>query len=178
MKKISFHIIIVLFSGSLFMGCKQAGDPDKKRIAEANETIQKASSPFIPIALTDTSKTHIGIKVNFDNGLFVLDTSSISVRPGRLPYLKNNNMPFVVIYKDASGKQLGKHQIEDPTVITSCDEGGKPFTKKLSKGSFELLLPNNTQISTVEFTYNDKKVAELRIPSLNVNNSNNPNRPG
>ena len=162
--KYILSIIALIVSAGIITGCNQE-DPDKKRIAEANAGIQqKNTANFDPAISASQANTHIGYMVNFTGTTFTVDSASVSVRNGKLPYLSDKGLPFEVIYKSADGNILGSYRRSSPLTIQSCDEGSQPHIKKLTSGSFELLLPNNLSIAAIELKENDSAVARFKVP--------------
>ena len=131
-------------------------DPDKQKVEEANAAILKDAAQF-----NAQPSAHIGMIVRFADDQFTIDSTTASIRPGRLPYL-NNDDPFEVIYKSADGRILGQYRIHSPLLIASCDGAQAPLTKRLTNGTFELLVPNNPAINSIELRESGKSVVNFR----------------
>ena len=157
----SIPIVVAVLCVTILSCGQDQKDPDKQKVEEANASIQKDLGKFKPTSVNFQPSSHAGMLVTFSDNQFTIDSTTASIRPGRLPYTKSD-APFEVIYKSADGRILGQYRIPSPLLITSCDSGQAPVTKRLTSGKFELLLPNNTAINSIELRENGKSVANFR----------------
>jgi hypothetical protein len=159
-------IFIIVFSICLLflIACsQQKEDPRKKKVEETNATVEAQVGNFNPAYVTDKSNIHFAVKVEFDNSTFNIIPNSLQMRPGRLPYVKNERKPFAISYFDKSGKTIDQYYIDDPRALRSCDTGNPPNTKTLAKGSFYLLVPDNREITTIRFITDNKEQQRFNV---------------
>src|SRR5919112_514064 len=126
MKAINKILIIfaTIFLSSAIYSCNsQSKNPDKSRVEDANETIEKQKGQFNPGFQYNPQSTHLAVKVNFDNGVFQLASQSYTRRPGKLPYSKSGGGNFIVEMRDARNAIIGRYYHENPTTVRVCEEG-------------------------------------------------------
>jgi hypothetical protein len=154
-----------IFVALFLLSCgRQATGDDKKKVQDANTTVEKQKGQFDPAFQKNPKSSHFAAKINFDNGVFQLDPTAITKRAGRLPYGQHGGGDLMIEYRDSESRSLGKYFIQNPMKLRSCDTGSAPFTKAINKGSFELFLPANPSITTVEFFAEGKSLAKLSVP--------------
>ena len=177
----SIAITLALYALAVSSCNSQSKDPDKEKIRAANTRIEQQVGQFDPAFTLNPKNTHIAVQVNYENGAFQLATPAYTMRPGKMPYPKDGGGDFIVALKDAADKSVGRYFMENPTAVRVCDREPAPPTGSttIAKGSFDLLLPNDRSIASVEFIASGKSIGRLSVPlgrmqEVKEGNDNNP----
>ena len=167
MKKHIFILILFFVSGSFLTSCGQEKDKSKKEVEAAVDKLDSMKGTFNPSAAINPSSSHWAVRASFDGQQYKIDTSYISVRAGKIPYLPEEKtvLPFAVKYYDAAGKLLGQYSIENPTSLRSC-EPGKEDVKPGVISKFEILLPAIDAIQNVQIYTNGKEAKRFLVPAI------------
>ena len=150
MMKIVALISFVLMLSWLSGGCARKNA--ENQLAEDREKVEKSISAFNPAYFRDNDRKHITVFFDIVDGNLSISPRPAEIRPGRLPFRAASAGPFLVVYKNAEGKELGRYATEDPTVVRGFDSSGdnKPSLKSIRDGTIEILLTANPAIATVE----------------------------
>jgi len=155
---------LMLFPAVLMISCKQPAKEDE--LAKNLSLLDEQAGTYTPQKPgIDIQSSHIAVKIIYDNGKWLLDSSFSELRPGKLPYLLKGSGSFEVIYRDASGKEIGRYRYEDPTLRRVC-EGEKPGFSKADRAVIEILLPGNQAIDRFELKQEGISVTSFKVPPV------------
>lgn len=160
-------ILPVLFIGLLSVyltGCSDAMD-DYDRYKAQNDVAEKTPD-FDPAYFKDTKQRHMAVFFDIQDDMLRLSDRPVQVRPGNMPYRSESAGNVKIVYKNAEGKTLGSYSTYDPILARSCDEqrgGLKGEFKTIVKGTVEVLLPLNQQISQIEIISADDKRKSFKV---------------
>lgn len=160
-------IVPVLFIGLLscyLSGCNDAME-DYNRYKAQNDIAEKTPD-FDPTYYKDTKRRHMAVFFDVQDGELKLSARPVQVRVGNMPYKPESAGNVKIVYKNAEGKTLGNYNVYDPILARSCDEqkgGLKGEFKKITKGTIEVLLPLNQQISQIEIIAADDKRKSFNV---------------
>ncbi|NIP23807.1 MAG: hypothetical protein GWN67_01280 [Phycisphaerae bacterium] len=136
-----------------------------QKFASNRKKVEKNTPPFDPAYFRQADRKHLAIFFEVKDGRLVLSDRPAQVRPARMPYRSPTTGDVVVVYRDAGGKQIGRYAISDPVVARSCDvdKGRKGAVARLQKGTVEILVPYDPEISTVEIAPKEGKFTSFKV---------------
>lgn len=156
-------ILPILFIG-LLSGCSDAMD-DYNRYKAQNDVAEKTPD-FDPTYYKDTKRRHMAVFFDVQDGKLKLSAKPAQVRVGNMPYKPKSSGNVRIVYKNAESKTLGSYSVYDPILVRSCDEqkgGVKGEFKTIEKGTIEVLVPLNQEISQIEIISADDKRKSFKV---------------
>lgn len=161
LKNIQLYIVSTLFI-SVLTGCGSMG-----QYSEYNKQQKAADATpsFDPAYFKDSKRRHLAVTFDIEEGVLKQPTKPIEVRPGNLPYRSATAGDVVIVYRDKSGKELGRYAVHDPVLARSCesDEGREGELKTIPNGNVEVLLPLDSRIAQVDVGRPNKKAKQFPI---------------
>lgn len=159
-------ITILTFSMStafFLNGCKSNQNKQNAELQDALETIDKNVGAYDPSVAIKEGSSHRALILQYAGGMYTLDSIS-EARKGRLPYKlqEKNSLPFRVTFYDAQNKPLGGYSIENPMMLRSCEPGAEDI-RMTDSMQFEILIPDNRNISTVRIAEQQKELASFSL---------------
>ena len=133
----------------------------KRDVVKKRQQTKKKTRGFDPAYFNQPQNRHVVLvfRLEEDQSYSVIGADA---RPGKMPHNASSGGEFQVRLKDANEKVLGDFSYENPGVFRSCEEekvaaydGGRPLT-------FELALPFDRTLSTLEIQVGERK-QEIRI---------------
>jgi hypothetical protein len=162
MKKQILYIIGILLL--FFISCNQKTAEKKAALYNALDEIDKNTEGFNPAYFND-STGYIVIKAVYKNGAYIPDSVVAFKRNGKFPYRteKTTSLPYVVSYYNANGALAGAYSIDNPVMSKSCEEGQQGIRVNENM-PFEILLPNDKNITRYTISVQGKEVAGKNLP--------------
>ncbi|HEY1031269.1 MAG TPA: hypothetical protein VGD89_05815 [Flavipsychrobacter sp.] len=162
------HMYIVLSVAVLLLAsCKgeqqqQQGQEDE--LSKQLPELDRLAGDYTPQQEGDFKTYHLALKGRVMNGVWMIDSNATYMRPGRLPYGAASGGDMMVVYTDASGKELGKYRVEHPGKQRTCDDGNGGM-KVATSYDFEILLPGREDIGSVALQQDGKTVQQFKVPT-------------
>ncbi|MEP6728903.1 MAG: hypothetical protein ABJC98_23965 [Bacteroidota bacterium] len=162
-----YFIILLLSMQLLISSCKQNNKAqENKAVDAALQKTEEQKGSFDPAYFKDSANAHLAIELSYANNQFAATPGTASFRPGRSPYpAGDTSHAFVVRYKDANGKIVGSYSFDNPGLLRACD-GSRPQVIKTDNIHFEILVPANKAITTVEISNKGKTISNFTVPTV------------
>lgn len=165
MKNFIFIIIIV----AILVSCSMRENKGKDNVKEQIEKLDSLKGSFSPSYVNDAENTHIGLDVEFKNGQFNIIPSTLSIRPGRVPYSDGDiSKPFILSFKDINAKDVFTYSIIHPGLRRVC-EAENPKSVVENDFIFEILMPANRGITSFQLANKDSLVFDFKLPPIRQN---------
>ena len=149
----------------LVSGCSTADKREYKAYKE-QQKIQRLSGDFDPAYFRNTENRHMAVFFRISGGKLQPVATPPQSRPGGMPYRSADAGNVLVIYRDSSGKELGRYAVEDPLLVRSCDfDNNKTglLNPLPENTSIEILLPDLPTITQIEIGRIDGKRKTFKI---------------
>ena len=161
-----YFIILLLTMPLLISSCKQNKAQENKAVDAALQKIDEQKGSFDPAYFKDSANGHLAIELSYANNQFAATPGTASFRPGKSPYpAGDTSRSFIVRYKDANGKIVGSYSFDNPGLLRACD-GSHREVIKTDNVHFEILVPVNKAITTVEISNKGKTISNFAVPAV------------
>jgi hypothetical protein len=121
---------------------------------------------YDPAAAADSTRRHYAVAFRITNGVLTPEDSPAEIRPGNPPYhppIAAGGM--LVVYRDATGTELGRYTIEDPGSARSCDQadGKRGESRPIDSGRVAIALPPLPSIAQLDLGPSPDKLRRFDV---------------
>ena len=127
--------------------------------------VDQQHKPFNPNYNVDTSTVTLHLTFKVQGGQILPKPIKAEIVLARFPYRPTPGT-FVMTQLDAQKKSIGSYSIENPLVVRSCDEPGKPGLSLMQAGEISVRLPylsTALYLQMKDSTLKDAKAVEVEL---------------
>lgn len=164
MKTTYLFLLLTMLTGYCYAqtSTEKLSKEERNQLSNELPKLDRSAGQFNPAFFNDTKNSHQAVIVQVDNGVYTL-VKRVE-RPGKLPFLQEQDAPFVISYLSKDGKQLGGYSIATPASVRSCESQRVGARSPVGKFTFELLIPNDPAIEQLALSDNKKRIVTLSLP--------------
>ena len=134
--------------------------------AQKRERVEKQTKPFKIDYFTKDTNVFYVLEASIDKGKIVInDNATIKEVSGKLPYATGD---FEIEMINNQGEIIGRHFIENPLIIRSCDEKSSTVTT-INKGTVFIPFIKSNLIATLVFKKNKERIGQVDISNVAIN---------
>lgn len=140
-------------------------DLDKAQLSKIEENTKAFTMDQLKDPSQPTDK-YIKIKMLHEGGKIILDSVQMTLVQGVYTPAKAKRNAIRLVYLNAAGQEMGSDYYENLFGVRVC-EGPEPKGVILDpRGWFEIYLPDNVEIQSLQFVENDKVIDQVNLTEL------------
>jgi hypothetical protein len=147
--------LVILIPIVFLAGCSQK-DKANQTINEATTKVEQLRKPFNPNYNIDTTAVTLYMTFKIKDGQITPKPIKAEIIPGKMPYQPMRGT-FLLTCRDSLKKEVASYSIENPLVIRSCDDVGKPAISVMKTGTFSIRFPFSPTAMYLELLDNEHK---------------------
>jgi hypothetical protein len=154
--------IFVIALLAMMIGCSNKEQEQRTQVFDA---IEKNKRDFDPNFNSDTTRPKLFLTFKVENKQIVALPTRLELVTGPMPYNAGQGK-FKITLKDSARREIGSYYIENPLLLRSCDDTGKPALSSVVNGEFYVQIPYTTSVMFLDMR--DEENRELRPVEINI----------